>query len=86
MDESSQKLTLLNRKNLTLTGVTEVLSFDEATVVLSTCLGTLIIQGQELHLKELSLEGGQIQVDGSISALNYEEPRLSGSWLRKLFQ
>ena len=52
-------------------------------VVLHTALGTLIVQGSDLKLKTLSLEGGQVAVDGSISALIYEEPRLSG-W-RHLF-
>lgn len=85
MDESSQKLTLLDRKNLLLTGVEEVVSFDESTIRLHTCLGTLTIQGQGLHLKALSLEGGQIQVDGSICSLDYEETGTPGSWLSRFF-
>ena len=78
------KLTLNERKNLTMTGVTEVVSFDDSAVVLRTCLGTLVIQGRELQLKTLSLDGGQVAVDGNISALIYEEPKQSGSWLRRL--
>ena len=76
------KLTLNERKNLTMTGVTEVLSFEESTVVLRTCLGLLTVRGQELKLKTLSLEGGQVAVDGPISALIYEEPREAGFWQR----
>ena len=71
------KLTLTERRQLTMTGVTEVVSFDETQVVLETGLGTLVIQGQELHLKTLSAEGGQVCVDGRISSLIYEEPRQS---------
>jgi len=77
-------LRLKERRELTMTGVTEVVSFDETAVVLRTGLGTLIVQGQELQLKNLSLEGGQVAVDGSISALIYEEPRQRMSW-RQLF-
>ena len=77
------KLTLNERRELTMTGVTEVVSFEENAVVLHTALGTLIVQGQGLQLKTLSLEGGQVAVDGTISALVYEEPRLGG-W-RRLF-
>ena len=77
------KLQLSERKQLTMTGVTEVVSFDEGSVVLRTSLGTLIVQGTELQLKTLSLEGGQVAVDGQVSALIYEEPRLSG-WRRLL--
>ena len=76
------KLTLNERKNLTMTGVTEVVSFEESAVVLRTGLGTLTVQGQELKLKTLSLEGGQMAVDGHISALIYEEPREGSFWQR----
>lgn len=78
------RLTLNERRQLSLTGVSEVVSFDENTVVLHTELGTLVIQGTELQLKTLSLEGGQVAVDGTISALHYEQPRSGGSWLRRL--
>lgn len=76
-------LSLNERRQLTMTGVTEVVSFDDSAVVLRTDLGTLVVQGSELQLKTLSLEGGQVAVDGTVSALTYEEPRLGG-WRRWL--
>lgn len=79
------KLTLNERKKLTMTGVTEVVSFEEDVVILKTALGTLVIQGRQLQLKTLSLEGGQVDVEGVISALIYEEPKRSGGVLRRLF-
>lgn len=79
------KLTLDQRKKLTMIGVTEVVSFEENTVILKTALGTLVIQGSQLQLKTLSLEGGQVDVSGTVSALIYEEPRSSGGVLRRLF-
>lgn len=79
------KLTLNERKNLTLTGVSEVVSFDEDAVVLRTGLGTLVVHGKELQLKTLSPEGGQVTVTGTVSAMIYEEPRSSG-FFRRLFQ
>ena len=60
----AQKLTLEDRNRLTMNAVTEVVSFEESTVVLQTELGTLVVQGRELKLKTLSLEGGQVAVDG----------------------
>ena len=78
------KLTLDERKKLTMTGVTEVVSFDDTAVVMRTTLGTLEVQGQQLKLKTLSLDGGQVAVDGHISALYYEEPREKRS-LREWF-
>ena len=76
------KLTLNQRKSLTLTGATEVVSFDESAVVLKTGLGTLLVQGRDLQLKTLSPEGGQVSVEGNICALSYEEPRSSKLWGR----
>lgn len=76
------KLQLNERRNLTMSGVTEVISFEENAVVLQTSLGTLVVQGQGLQLKTLSLDGGQVAVDGNISALAYEEPRQAGFWGR----
>ena len=78
------KLTLTDRKELTMTGVTEVISFDEHAVALKTSMGQLTIHGRDLHLKNLSLEGGQVAVEGRIAAFIYEEPRKSGA-LSRLF-
>ena len=84
MDEKlPHKLQLSERSRLTMSGVTEVVSFEETAVVLHTSLGTLTVQGRELKLKTLSLDGGQVAVDGEVSALIYEEPRLS-PWRRLL--
>ena len=79
------KLTLSERKSMTLTGVTEVVSFDENAVILKTSLGTLMVHGQDLQLKNLSLDGGQVAVEGNISACVYEESRRSGGGLRRFF-
>ena len=78
------KMVLTERKNMTMTGVTEVVSFDENMVVLKTMLGMLTVHGQGLQLKNLSVEGGQVAVAGTISAFVYEESR--GGGLRRLFR
>ena len=77
------KLTLDQRKSLTMTGVTEVVSFDENTVVLRTGLGMLVVQGQQLQLKTLTLDGGNVAVAGQVSSLTYEQVR-QGGWLGRL--
>lgn len=79
------KLTLDQRDRLTLTGVTEVVRFEDTSVVLQTSLGELVVQGQELQLKTLSLEGGQVEVRGTVSALAYQEPRAARGWKGWLF-
>ena len=82
-EQLPHKLTLDQRRSLTMTGVTEVVSFDENTVVLKTGLGVLVVQGQQLQLKTLTLDGGNVAVEGEISALNYEQVR-QGGWLGRL--
>ena len=77
-------LTLSERKKLALTGATEVVSFDEASVVVNTPLGMLVIQGRELQLKTLSETGGNVTVEGYITSLSYEEPRPAGGWCSRL--
>ena len=72
------KLTLQQREELTMTGVTEVVSFDDSAIVLKTHLGTLTVLGQDLILKTLSLDGGQVAVTGQVHSLSYEEPRAGG--------
>lgn len=79
------KVTLNERKKLTVSGVTEVVSFEEDAVILKTALGTLAVQGRQLQLKTLSPEGGQVDVEGTVSALIYEEPKQTGGILRRLF-
>lgn len=76
-------LALSERKKLTMTGALEVVSFDETYVVLKTSLGTLTVQGAGLQLKQLTPEGGNVAVEGEISALSYENSR-SGGWLSRL--
>ena len=71
-----------DRREIAVNGVREVVSFDDSAVILRTSLGTLLVQGQELKLKTLSLEGGQVAIDGHICAVVYEEPREGGLWQR----
>lgn len=79
------RLSLNERKELTVTGVTEVVSFDEEAVILKTSLGTLNVHGRQLQLKNLSTNGGQVEVSGNVTALIYQQTKPSGSWVRRLF-
>lgn len=83
--ELPHKLTLDGRSRLNLTGVKEVESFDEGMVVLHTTRGTLVVRGDGLHLQMLSLDGGQVHVDGTVNSLTYEDSSQSGSFFSRLF-
>ena len=82
--QAPHEISLKDRRRMSVSGVREVISFDENAVILKTGLGTLVIHGQGLQLKNLSLDGGQVGVEGTVSALIYEEPR--GNGLRRLFR
>ena len=79
------RLTLEERQRLSLTGVTDVDSFDDTVVLLKTNRGLMTVRGEGLQLKKLNLEGSEVRVDGTISAIVYEESRHeSGGFLRRL--
>lgn len=81
----SHHILLEQRERLLVSGVEEVHRFDEETIVLTTTMGGLEIQGENLHIEKLALEGGELHVDGRVTALLYdtgEEER--GSLLRRL--
>lgn len=80
------KLTLNERNNLSVSGVSEVVSFDDTAVVMRTDLGMLTVHGQQLQLKNLSLEGGMVAVEGNVAALIYEEPRQERGFLGRFFR
>jgi len=65
--------------------VEEVESFDESTIFLTTAQGALEIQGEGLHIEKLSLDGGDLKVEGRVNALLYgEEDRRRGGFLSRL--
>ena len=80
--ELPHKLTLDERKKLTMTGVTEVLRFDEDYVLLTTTLGQLEVQGENLSVKNLSLDGGLFTLEGEIFGLHYAQNQKQGFWER----
>ncbi len=69
----SHSLTLNDRRRLTVSGVEDVESFDEETVTLVTCGGTLAVRGSGLKIEKLSLDGGELVVEGQIDSLDYPE-------------
>lgn len=79
------RLAMEDRQHLSLTGVTDVDSFDDTLVLLKTNRGLMSVRGEGLQLKNLNLEGGEVRVDGTISAIVYEESRHEGGgFLRRL--
>ncbi len=82
----SHHLEIINREKLTVSGVEDVERFDEASIVMTTSAGTLIITGSELHIGRLSLDGGELYVDGRIDSVSYEDMiPVQGGFFSRLF-
>ena len=87
MDETNpHRLSLDQRSHLTVSGVDEVESFDESAIRMTTKGGDLLVRGRGLHIEKLSLDGGDLLVDGTVDALIYQEPEETASFLSRLFR
>jgi len=86
--QGSHNAILENRRKLMLTGVTDVESFNEEQINLYTQLGELTIKGNQLHINEMSVDSGDLSVEGDISALIYgdRDRRKRLTALGKLFR
>ena len=86
----SHKVLLINRKNGAFSGVVDVLSFYVAEILLETEQGMLLIKGHDLHVNRLSLEKGEIDIEGRIDSLIYSEVKSASkqaeSLLGRLFR
>ena len=85
-----QNLVLENREKLSISGVLDVLSFDDQIVILETELGLLTVKGENLRINKLSLDTADVIVDGEIYNLGYSEKELDrksgGGILGKIFK
>ncbi|ATD53878.1 sporulation protein YabP [Clostridium chauvoei] len=71
IEDARGNITLENRKKLTLTGVEEVISFDDEKILLNTTLGSLTIRGEELKMNKLDVQNGDVIIIGHISSMIY---------------
>lgn len=72
-----QNVILENRKKLTLTGIKDVLSFDDEIVIVESELGLLNIKGSDLRVNKISVETGDVIVEGTIRSIEYSDKDLS---------
>lgn len=80
-------LILEERKRLSISGVTDVDSFDEQTVIAYTVKGEITVRGWDLHINKLSLDVGELTIDGEISSLTYTDVKQkSGGLFSKLMR
>ena len=84
-----QNIVLENREKLSISGVIDVLSFDDQVVMIETELGLLTVKGEELRINKLSIDTSEVIVEGNISHLSYSEKnqeKSKGSLIGKIFK
>ena len=86
LPQAAHRLELIGREHLVISGVEDVERFDENGIVMTTSAGTLVVTGEELHIGKLSLDGGELHVDGRVDSVSYEDGgREGGGLFRRLF-
>ena len=84
-----QNIILENRSKLSISGVLDVLSFDDQVVILETDLGLLTVKGDNLRINKLSIDTSEVVVEGDIISLAYSDKvseKVGGSFLGKIFK
>lgn len=84
-----QNLVLENREKLSISGVNDVLSFDDQIVMVDTELGLLTVKGENIRISKLSLDTAEVIIDGEISCLSYSQSKQdknTGTLLSKIFK
>ncbi len=83
----AHNLILEERGHLTVTGVADIDSFDEETVVVYTEMGELTIRGSELHINKIDVEAGELNLEGEIDSLSYsDQPAVRGGFFARMFR
>lgn len=86
----SHKLSLDNRKRLTMSGIKDVVSFDLTQILLESTLGMIHIKGNDIKITRLSLEKGEVDIDGTVDSITYSEVKAYGekgkSIIKRMFK
>ena len=88
--QKNHKLVVNNRKTSLVTGVLDVLSFDLNEILLETEQGMMMVKGTDLHVNRLTLEKGEVDIEGRIDSMAYSEvadfQKAGASLLGRLFK
>ncbi len=89
MDENinfNHSVIMEDRKKLTLTGIKNVVNFDDETLILDTSYGKLVIKGSGLHIIQFNTDSGDLSAEGRVHALIYTAEEKNSNFLSKIFR
>lgn len=78
-------ISLVDRENLYITGVLDVISFDEELVIAETEKGVILVRGEDLHVSKLNLDNNELNIQGYVHGINYEDEINYGKNKQNLF-
>ena len=84
-----QNVVLENREKLNVTGINDILSFDDQVVMIDTELGLLTVKGENIRINKLSIDTSEVIIEGDISYLAYSDKELEknkGNLISKIFK
>ena len=88
MQENSLKphsIIMEDRKSLSVTGALDVAGFNEEVINIITSQGDMIVTGSKLNISKLSLESGEVEIDGVIDSLRYTAVKRNKSFMQRIF-
>ena len=87
MEEKKHGLQMQGRERLAVTGVEDVDSFDDDKVIAYTAEGIMTVRGAELRINRLNVENGELEIEGIIDAITYEDGhKTNGGFFSKIFK
>ena len=84
--QKEHTITLINRAAMTLSGVSEVVSFTDSEIVLKTSCGDLLIRGNGLNIGKLNTDTGELMISGTVALIKYSKIKNGGSLFEGLFR
>ena len=87
VEPNVHNLIMEGRKKLSVSGVEDVESFNETEIILHTNMGVLVVEGDKLHINKLTIDNGEVLIDGELSCVRYTyESETPGGFLKRLFK
>ncbi|MCG0277881.1 MAG: sporulation protein YabP [Thermanaeromonas sp.] len=87
MGEGQHRVEVTDRQNISVSGVVQVMGYDEEEIILETTRGILVLKGKNFNISSLSLENGTLEASGFLNSLDYrEEGAAKKSFLRRILK